>query len=325
MMLAIALGCGEDAPPAAGSGTATNQITFGVSDAPVGALASVTITIDRITLNRPGDDVIIETFPNDEPGEPDTDTITVDLLDYQGLNNKIVVENIDVEVGHYQNLRLSIIDDDIDLTFVEEEEDGARKELEVPSGELKLGGFEVIDGDPQVFVIEFGLNKSMTYNPGPPGPDRYILKPTGVRIIDVEQAVSITGAVDSALFDGSSPCDEKQGDEVAVGNVMYLYAGHGLAIDDLGDLFDPAIDSGAADTYVQPYAAETVASNGDYFFAYLPAGSYTLAFSCEAAMDDPDIANGIMIPSPSGEWVELLTQPGEDRVCDFPIVDGDCG
>ena len=44
----------------ADGGGETNQVSFAVSDTPVGDLTSVTITIERITVNRPGDDIVIE-------------------------------------------------------------------------------------------------------------------------------------------------------------------------------------------------------------------------------------------------------------------------
>ena len=53
------------------------EISFGIPDAPVEELESVTITIESMTLNREGeDDVVIETF------DGDLERITIDLLDY---------------------------------------------------------------------------------------------------------------------------------------------------------------------------------------------------------------------------------------------------
>ncbi len=129
LLLQIIAGCD------AGESSTTAPVSFAVSDAPIGQLAAVVITVDQITLNQPGDDIVIDMFPNDDPNEADTETITVDLLDVQGLDNKLIVNGIELRVGEYQNLRLSIVDNDIDLTYVEET-GGARKPIKAPSGVL---------------------------------------------------------------------------------------------------------------------------------------------------------------------------------------------
>lgn len=304
---------------ACSSGSATTELTLLISDAPVGDLASVTITIDRIRLDRPGSDVTIDTFPNADPMLPDTDTLTIDLLEVQGLDSVLVVDGLEVPVGEYQNMRLTIVDEDIDASWVEEV-GGAKFPIKVPSEELKLGRFEVLDEGVQTFVLEFDLTKAMTFNPGP---DRYILKPRGVRIVDVARAALVAGLVDADLFDGEPPCDDKL--DATLGNRVYLYRGHGLDGDALGDVFDPDVDLGAAASLVEPYAAETVGGDGAYLFAYLPAGPYTLAFSCDAIDDDPDLDEDIVIPSPDGQLVEISLGEGEELGCDFPLVQGQCG
>ena len=297
-------------------------MSFALSDAPVDGLSEVVITIDGMELRRKdsgdcdddpatGDCVFINDFTED--GEV-VDTITVDLLDLQDGDNQIIVEGLELEAGEYDQLRLSIIDEDINFSWVKETANAdVLKELKVPSGELKLGGFTVESGGVQVFVIEFDLRKAMTYNPGPPGPDRYILKPTGVRVVEVAAAASISGNVDSALFsgNGTSPCVDKVDD--TEGNVIYLYQGHDLDTDNLADNFDSTVDVDAPDTALAPYTSQKVAADGSYGVFYLPAGDYTLAFSCAAENDDPDLLDGIVIPSPDTEIVELSLGEGESE------------
>jgi hypothetical protein len=300
----------------------TTLVSFAVSDAPIGSLEAVVITIDRVTLNRPGDDVVIDEFPAEDPEDDPVSTIQVDLLDYQGLDSALIVDGVELEVGDYQNLRLSIVDEDIDASYVIEE-GGARKPIKVPSHELKLGRIRVEATGVQTFVVEFDLQRAMTYNPGPPGPDRYILKPRGVRVVDVAAAALLDGVVDPSLFDGEAPCSEKL--DPGIGNVVYLYRGHGLDPAELGDLFYPAVDDQAAMSLVAPYASEVAAAaDGAYTFSYLPPGDYTLAFSCDAEGDDADLDDGIVIPTPSGELREISLSAGAELTCDFPVASGDC-
>jgi hypothetical protein len=300
-----------------GGGNATAPVSFGVSDAPVEGLAAVVITIDRITLNRPGhDDVVIDRFTSEELGVLEEDTITVDLLDYRGEDNLLIVGPVDLNVADYQNLRLEIIEDDVTKSYVEEL-GGDTLPIKVPSGELKLGGFEVEDSGDQTFILEFALRKAMTYNPGP---DRYILKPRGVRIVEVARGTTIEGFVDPGLFGGTSPCDVKP--DFFDGNVLYVYQGTGLDPADFADDFDPARYPTAS--YLEPFASEMVEPDGSYVIGYLPAGDYTLAFSCDATVDDPELDDGIMIPSPEDEFFEVSTSPGDRWACDFGVPDDGC-
>ena len=319
LLTMLAIACSDGG----GGGGETAPVSFGISDAPIEGLESVVITIDRITLNRPGnDDVVLDHFTNEELGVFDADTITVDLLDYRGEDNLLIVGPVELDVGDFQNLRLEIIDEDIELTYVKELEEfgGAIRPLKVPSGELKLGRFEVEDSGEQTFILEFGLRKAMTYNPGP---DRYILKPRGVRVVEVARGTSIEGMVEANLFNGAPPCREKT--DPFDGNVMYLYQGTDLDPANFADDFDPELDLvAAAASYLEPFATETVADDGSYLFSYLPAGNYTLAFSCDATEDRPNSDDDIIIPSPEGELVEVVMSPGERWACDFAIAEDGC-
>jgi hypothetical protein len=143
-----------------------------------------------------------------------------------------------------------------------------------------------------------------------------------VRVVEVARGTSIEGFVEANLFNGAPPCDEKT--DPLDGNVMYLYQGTGLDPADFADDFDPEIDLDAAASYLEPFATETVAADGSYLFSYLPAGNYTLAFSCDAVDDDPSFDDDIIIPSPEGEIVEIVMSPGERWECDFTIGEDAC-
>jgi hypothetical protein len=311
------------------STTAPGTVSFGLSDAPIDDLSKVVITIDGIELKpKNGDDCDDDLESDDcayidhfttEDGDLD-DTIQVDLMTLQGSDNQIIVEEIELEAGEYSQLRLSVIDEDINYSYVEETT-GEIKELKVPSDGLKLGGFTVESAGVQVFVLEFDLRKSMTANGKPGEYFRYILKPTGVRVVEVETAASISGTVDTSLFNSTTPCDSKL--DPAAGNIIYIYKGQGLVTANLADNFDSTDESAPADA-IAPYTSQSAAEDGSYGIAYLPAGDYTLAFSCEAEDDNPGLYDGIVIPSPETEIVELTLSEGESKTCNLPVVDGGC-
>lgn len=318
MLAAAALGaCGGGG----GSGSdspSTGTVSFGISDAPVPELSSVTITVDKITVNRPGEDIVIDRFTSAALGLEDADTFTIDLLSVQGMDSKIVADFVELPAGDYQNLRLAILEGDINLSWVDEAGTGQRKVIKVPSGELKLGGFNVAAGGVQVIMVEFGLREALTYNPGP---DRYILKPRGVRVVDVAAAVAIGGdaALDAFALNPSCSAAAPALDPPVY--VVYAYQGHGLADADLADSFDPAVAGSVPAGKVAPYASAAVSDDGDgtysYLLPYLPAGDYTLAFSCAAAGDDPEAFDDLSVPLPALQRTELAAGAGERWRCDF--------
>ena len=160
----------------------------------------------------------------------------------------------------------------------------------------------------------------MTYRVGP---DDYILKPRGIRVQDNNSDTSLTGTVDTSLFNSDSPCDEKTNPNE--GNVVYLYEGNGLDQNDLSDVFDPdaSIDDVPADA-IEPYAAETVSEEGDYSFGFIPAGDYTLVFSCNALDDDPENYDGLELPVPDDQLIELSLSAGVSVLCNLPIDENGC-
>ncbi|ARN74110.1 DUF4382 domain-containing protein [Oceanicoccus sagamiensis] len=303
-------------------------ISIGFSDAPVDDAKEVVIEVDTITLKRSGDDVVIETFTSSDLDIIDAETFQINLLDYQGSDQAIVIEDLEVPSGTYTSVELTILNDEavIDDSYVIEVDD-TQKILKIPSDDLKLDGFVVDEpeeeGDTQTFTIDFNLRQSMTYNPGQ---ERYILKPNGIRVQDNSGDRTIRGDVDSGLFDTEEDCADKE--DPTAGNIIYLYEGTELGIENLADMFDEDNSStDIPDGAIAPYAVVAVMEDGmdnwAYEFAYLPAGEYTLVFTCDAVEDDPDDYDGLTLPLPEEQIIELSTASAS-AVCDLPIVDNEC-
>jgi hypothetical protein len=60
-----------------------------------------------------------------------------------------------------------------------------------------------------------------------------------------------------------------------------------------------------------------------YALGFLPAGDYTLAFSCDAADDDPVDYDSITVPLPDNQAYELSLDEGGQEVCDLGL-EGSC-
>ena len=324
--LLSACGGGGGSDTSTGTGTSapqTGSVSFGFSDAPVPALSSVIITVDKITVNRTGEDIVIDRFTSADLDIDDAETFTLDLLEVQGMDNKIVVDLVELPAGDYQNLRIEVLDEDTNMSYVMETDTNLQKIIKVPSDELKLGGFTVTAGGVQTIMIEFGLRDSMTYNPGP---DRYILKPRGVRVVDVAAAAAIDGTVAVASFQANPDCMDSDSAPLPLdGYAIYAYQGHGLEVAKLADSFDPEVEQENT-TYsldmIAPFASTTIAVDedtgiGSFMFPYFPAGDYTLAFSCAAGVDDADQFDGISIPLPAGLLTETTLTSGAMQTCSF--------
>lgn len=305
-----------------GSTPANSDVSIRFSDAPIGELSKVVITVDKLIFNRKGTDIVVDTFTSEELGIENSETFQIDLLDVQGLENKLVLDSVMLPVGDYQNLRIQVLDNDIEKTYVWEKDGVAAKKLKVPSGELKLGKFTVGSDSTQTFVVEFALNQAMTYNPGP---DRYILKPRGIRVVRLEDAAHISGVVDLTSLHAREGCSEKP--DSSIGNAAYLYAGHNLDANLLGDVFVREDDSGEFQEFdgnvptnvIAPITSAPInGMTGEYLFSYLQPGSYSLAISCQAHLDDPVIYDQIVIPAPANQLIELNLEAETHLECNFP-------
>lgn len=185
---------------------------------------------------------------------------------------------------------------------------GVQEDLKQPSNKLKLGGFTVTDEAVQAFTIEFDLRQSLVLRGNNNNNSGYNLKPHGVTIIDNDGAASLSGSVDESLFAADS-C-------VATGHFVYLYQGKELDADDLVDnvdLLDADFNhmNSPAAGFIAPYASTGLDDVNDFAFGFLPAGDYTLAFSCSAVADDPVQFDGLTIPDPVDQLIEISLSAGE--------------
>jgi len=284
-----------------------STVDFSVSDAPVEGLSDVMIAFDKLEFIHSDGEHIIHDIAGYEQ---------INLLDYPDTQSALIISDIALRTGEYKNLIIHISPDQ-GLNYVMKiATPGVEEDLKQPSNKLKLGGFTVADEAVQAFTIEFDLRKSLVIRGNNSNNNGYILKPHGVTIVDTDAAVSLSGNVDDSLFAAGS-CDAD------TGNFVYLYQGKGLVADELADNFDvddpdyilPLPDP----SLIAPYASSSVDATGDYAFGYLPAGDYTVAFSCSAVNDDPVKFDSLVIPDPTDQLKGMTLSDSEARIQDFPI------
>ena len=298
-----------------------SSVDFSVSDAPVEGLSAVVIAIEKFEFIRHNGERIFHYIDENQTIDGYQQ---INLLDYPGSKSTLVMSDIPLPSGEYKNLIIHIKPDQ-GLNYVMKKAkpgvDGVEEDLKQPSNKLKLGSFTVADKAVQAFTIEFDLRQALVLRGNQNNNSGYNLKPHGVTIIDSDDAASLSGSVDESLLDAGS-CDAD------TGNFVYLYRGTELAVDSLADNFDP-LDSYFDDTdlpaagFIAPYASTGVDEFNFFEFGFLPAGDYTLAFSCSAIDDDPIQFDGLTIPDPVSS--NLVTPDPLEKVAEITLSTGEAG
>ena len=319
--LALATGCGGG-----GCGFDCNRnddnnsqttLSLGFSDALPEELDEVVLKVDAITFVRNNSaDIVIDTFTIEELDLVDADTFEFDLLDYPGVKQLLVIDGLKLDPGLYSNVVITTLADDINDSYVQEAT-GDRKILSVSGNFLNVAGADLASGK-QNYSIEFGLPQALQYLEGS---DSYLLTNNGMRMEDIATSAKLSGAVQAGLFDSVSPCSEKT--FPLTGNRLYLYEDWDLDTDDLADVFPS--DTLVPEDTIAPFAAATIefnraSGNWEYDFGYLPAGNYTLAFSCNTNDDEALFFDDLLIPLPDDQVYEVALTEGDQTTCNINVI-----
>ncbi len=255
------------------------ELSISLMDAPVDNAVEVNLEITGLFIK-----------PEDGPAEelPLTETpFETDLLTLTDENPALLVENALIEAGAYEWLRLevnAVIDGSTDDSYVVNDVN-EWKELFVPSGRVQLvGGFEVVANESVEFLFDWDLRSGLVLPPGLGGigTDVYLLKPT-IRVLDTNFRGRLSGTISmDTVMAPDNECDaDSEPGEYDVGNAVYIFAGTGVTPDDIDDEGDTApiatVDAELSDDSTV-YEYSTVLDEGDY----------TVAFTCQAANDDPE-------------------------------------
>ncbi len=254
--------CGGGGGSAAGSGM--GQMRLAVADAPVDGAQQVVVEFTGVQLVPANGQAVDITFAAPS---------TIDLLNQSGTASAQLFDQ-PIPVGDYGQIRLMVVaDGDPSHSYIVLA-DGTMHGLQVPSGSqtgLKLvSGFTVPSSGVVDYTIDFDLRQAITCPPGQA--PACFLKPA-LRLVDDTTVGNIQGTVAAtAVPAGCTPG-------------VYLYAGTVTSPEDM--------NSAAASTDTnQPLTSKVpvLAPTGGYYyqFTFLPPGTYTIAFTCQAALDNPD-------------------------------------
>lgn len=244
----------------------TGSLSLSVTDAPVDSAKAVVVEFTGVELLRADEEPVGFTF--DEARQ-------IDLLALQGGVSTALLDGVEVPAGTYEQIRLKVnAGKDASDSYIELD-DGGKNALFIPSGNqtgLKLtDGITVPQGGSADFTIDFDLRKSVTNPPGLGG--SYILKPT-LRLVQTDVVGAIGGTVSGELA-------AVEGCSAAV----YVYAGTDGTPDDEGSEAPPLSSA--------QVAMDDGTGHFNYTAAFLNPGDYTVAFTCNADEDDPEIDDAI--------------------------------
>jgi hypothetical protein len=251
-----------------------SQMRLSVADAPPADDAThVVVVFTGVELTGNSGNTVTITFPA---------PMSIDLMTQSGTASAVLFDQ-PIAPGSYGQIRLMVIADGSANNSYIDFADGSRMGLRVPSGSetgFKLvSGFTVPSSGVVDYTIDFDLRKAITCPPGQA--PACILKPVE-RLVDDTSVGNIQGQITSALPIGCTPG-------------VYLYGGVVTKPEDMNSTA-PSTDTN------QPLASKVpVATSAPpyyYQFTFLPPGTYTVAFTCEAAKDNPDQADPSVMLTP---------------------------
>ena len=258
------------------SSSSTSTLNLGITDSPVDGAQKVWIQFTGVELKPVNGDPVDFTF---------SPSRGFDLMTLTGGTTATFLNGATIPSGPYEWVRL-MVDPAAGSSYIIDSL-GTQHDLRIPSGAetgLKLiQGFTMPAGGIANFTVDFVLSKSVIAPPGQ-APD-FMLKPV-LRLVDNAQVGTITGTIQTAaLGPPQTACGTRA-------PVVYVYAGAAVTPD---DIYVP--DSGPAPA-VQPLVTATAALDASSLYsftiAFMPAGTYTVAFSCDA--DDPAIHETALTP-----------------------------
>lgn len=263
------------------------RLTLNITDAPLDDVAKVVVTFLSVALISK-DGLQAQTFTFNIPK-------SIDLLALQGIKFERLLSEIELATGEYQEMRL-VIDDTNMLSYVEKK-DGSVFPLKVPSGSssgLKIKSeLNLLENRNYTYTIDFDLSKSVVMA-GASG--KYDLKPV-LRLVENSVVGNIRGVVDAALLT-SIDCSDS---DVDTYNAVYVYEGFDATPVDINT------HSSADDQPLTSALIQLDNQSGEYIYeaAYLPAGEYTLAFTCNSNLDLPETDDSVLFFNVQNVTVQL--------------------
>jgi len=273
-----------------GDGQATTgALKLSVTDAPVDSAQEVWVQFRAVEFKPEGGAPVMQEL-KDAQGVAAPRRIN--LLPLQNGRTSVLLDGVQLPAGNYEWLRL-IVDNESNVRDSYIMVDGNECELRIPSGDesgLKLiRGFTLPAGGSLALTADFDLRKSIRQPPGQQGmgvncTQGYLMKPV-LRLVRDSEAGAITGRVDPTLL-------------AAAGCTRMVYA-----FSDGTNAAGATVPDDYGGTPPDPVQMVKADAEGFYQVSFLPAGNYTVAYTCGVDnMDNDDDA--LVFPAKKGATVQ---------------------
>jgi hypothetical protein len=264
------MGCGSSGDGS--NGPSTGILSLHITDAPVDNADHVIVEFTGIEIQHSSGN---RTNFNYSPPRQ------IDLLSLHGGGSEVILDNEILPSGDYNWVRLKVNADCDELdSFIEI--NNIKHPMWIPSGSqtgLKLvRGFHLPAEGIADFTIDFDLRKSVNYPEGQGNcTGNYKLKPA-LRIVNNTEVGGISGSVNPTLINATT-CT------VGDGDVVYVFQNHNITPDDVDEIIPDPITT----------AIVSLNTMGEYVYrgSFLDAGNYTIAFTCQADNDNPEMDDNL--------------------------------
>ena len=266
---ALLQSCGSDGssdPNITGrSGSNKARLTLSITDAPVSNSTEVWVQFTGLSIKPVAGEAIDFTF---------TSPMNINLLGLYGSKSEVLISNETIPSGEYEWIRLDVnAENDGVMDSYLVLNDGSTHELKIPSGStsgLKINNVGFIEPNTHLgLTIDFDLSKSVVLAAG-----EYLLKPV-LRLVNNNTVGSINGKINVNLL--TANCSDS---DPNTGNAVYIFANNTVPDDIDGTYPDPIT--------VSHVLYDVVSGDYTYEAGFLPEGKYTVAFTCQSDIDDPE-------------------------------------
>jgi hypothetical protein len=281
--------CGGGGGDSGSTSKPTSRLKLSVTDAPVDDAQAVWVQFRAVEFKPEGAEPVRQDL-KDANGAVAPQRIN--LLPLQDGRAAVLLDGVVLPAGRYEWLRL-LVDNEPNVRDSYLEIAGNECELRIPSGDesgLKLTrGFTLPEQGALALTVDFDLRKSIHAPPGQQGSgvnctQAYQMKPV-LRLVQDAEVGGISGTVANALIA-----------DAACARLVYVFADAAGAA--AGSTTPDDYDGTPPDPVVM---AKVDQATGAYKATFLPAGNYTLAFTC--SVDKMDANDALVFSAPKGATV----------------------
>ena len=245
------------------------RVNIDITDAPADGATSIVVEFTGISAVPDTGTAIDYSFPQ---------PLQLDLAQLHDGTSASLLQNLQLPAGHYKSLILEVsaTPGAKDSSLVDAS--GTHGLVLAGNSMTVPGGFDIQADEGAAFIIDFDMRRSVLPPSGTSSDFR--LAPV-LRMLDERAAGNVAGAVSSSLASAAGCVP-----------VVYVFAGNTAPHD-----LDSTAPASTQPVTEAPVEMNTAFGTFGFTAAYLPGGTYTLAFTCDAGKDDPSKADAITFSS----------------------------